>query len=56
MQWNDIGYLISKTRYNENSLIAEFFTEFSKISSWQKTVIAKLEQLALAFLNGTFID
>ena len=28
MQWNDIGYLISKTRYNENSLIAEFFTEF----------------------------
>ena len=27
MQWNDIGYLISKTRYNENSIIAEFFTE-----------------------------
>ena len=28
MQWNDTGYLISKTRYNENSLIAEFFTEY----------------------------
>ena len=27
MQWNDIGYLISKTRYNENSIITEFFTE-----------------------------
>ena len=27
MKWNDIGYLISKTKYNENSLIAEFFTE-----------------------------
>ena len=27
MQWNDIGYLISKTSYSENSLIAEFFTE-----------------------------
>ena len=32
MQWNDIGYLISKTRYNENSLIAEFFTEFHGFS------------------------
>ena len=28
MQWNDIGYLISKTRYNENSVIAEFFTKY----------------------------
>ena len=27
MQWDDIGFLISKNRYNENSLIAEFFTE-----------------------------
>ena len=27
MQWNDKGYLISKTKYNENSVIAEFFTE-----------------------------
>ena len=26
MQWDDIGYLISKNRYNENSIIAEFFT------------------------------
>ncbi len=28
MQWDDIGYLISKNRYNENSVIAEFFTEY----------------------------
>ena len=28
MQWNDNGYLISKTKYNENSIIAEFFTEY----------------------------
>ena len=27
MQWNDNGYLISKNKYNENSVIAEFFTE-----------------------------
>ena len=27
MQWDDIGYLISKNRYSENSIIAEFYTE-----------------------------
>ena len=27
MIWNDIGYLLSKNRYNENSLIAEIFTK-----------------------------
>jgi len=27
MQWDDIGYLVSKNRYNENSIIAEFFTK-----------------------------
>ena len=27
MQWDDIGYLISNNRYNENSTITEFFTE-----------------------------
>ena len=26
MNWSDEGFLISKTRYNENSIIAEFFT------------------------------
>ena len=26
MQWNDVGYLISKNKYNENSLITEFYT------------------------------
>ena len=28
MNWQDKGYLISKNKYNENSIIAEFFTEF----------------------------
>ena len=28
MQWDDIGYLISKNRYNENSLIVEFFSKY----------------------------
>ena len=28
MSWIDEGYLISKTKYNENSIIAEFFTNF----------------------------
>ena len=27
MIWDDIGFLLSKNRYNENSLIAEIFTE-----------------------------
>tara|TARA_Y100000590_G_scaffold443320_1_gene572596 strand:- start:2076 stop:2756 length:681 start_codon:yes stop_codon:yes gene_type:complete len=27
MQWDDIGFLISKNRYSENSVIAEFFTK-----------------------------
>jgi len=27
MNWSDEGFLISKTRYNENSLIAEIFTK-----------------------------
>ena len=27
MQWDDIGYLISKNKYNENSAIVEFFTK-----------------------------
>ena len=27
MYWDDTGYLISKNRYNENSIIAEFYTE-----------------------------
>ena len=26
MQWDDTGYLISKNKYNENSVVAEFFT------------------------------
>ena len=27
MQWNDIGFLISQNKYNENSSIVELFTE-----------------------------
>ena len=27
MQWDDVGYLVSKNRYNENSVIAEFYTK-----------------------------
>ena len=27
MNWDDSAYLISKNRYNENSIIAEVFTE-----------------------------
>ena len=33
MNWDDTGYLISKNRYSENSIIAEIFTEnYGKIS------------------------
>ena len=27
MNWSDEGFLIGKTRYNENSLIAEIYTK-----------------------------
>ena len=27
MNWDDLGFLLSKNRYNENSLIAEVFTK-----------------------------
>ena len=27
MQWDDIGFLLSKNRFNENSVIAEFYTK-----------------------------
>ncbi len=27
MNWDDVGYLLSKNKYNENSLIAEIFTK-----------------------------
>ncbi len=27
MNWDDTGFLLSKTRYNENSIISEFFTK-----------------------------
>ena len=27
MNWDDTGFLLSKNRYNENSLIAEIFTK-----------------------------
>ena len=27
MNWNDVGFLISKNKYNENSLISEIFTK-----------------------------
>ena len=27
MIWDDTGYLLSKNRYNENSLIVEIFTK-----------------------------
>ena len=33
MNWDDTGFLLSKNRYNENSLIAEIFTkDHGKIS------------------------
>ena len=27
MHWDNVGFLLSKNRYNENSVIAEFFTK-----------------------------
>ena len=27
MMWDDLGFLLSKNRYNENSLIAEIYTK-----------------------------
>ena len=34
MNWQDKGYLLSKNKYNENSVISEFYTEnHGKISA-----------------------
>ena len=34
MNWDDTGFLISKNRYNENSLISEIYTKnHGKISA-----------------------
>ena len=27
MQWDDVGYLVLKNRYNENSVIVEIYTK-----------------------------
>jgi DNA repair protein RecO (recombination protein O) len=27
MSWDDVGFLVSKNKYNENSLITEIFTK-----------------------------
>ena len=27
MNWQDVGYLLSKNKYSENNSIADFFTE-----------------------------
>ena len=33
MIWDDIGFLLSKNRYNENSLISDIYTKnFGKVS------------------------
>ena len=33
MIWDDVGFLLSKNKYNENSLIAEVFTiDHGKVS------------------------
>tara|TARA_A100000164_G_scaffold347144_1_gene348349 strand:- start:28 stop:708 length:681 start_codon:yes stop_codon:yes gene_type:complete len=33
MTWNDLGFLLSKNKYSENSLIAEFYTKnYGKVS------------------------
>ena len=33
MTWDDVGFLLSKIRYNENSIIAEIFTKnYGKVS------------------------
>ena len=58
MNWDDTGFLLSKNRYNENSLIAEIFTEdhgkisgiifggtskkIKKLSTNRKSIIHKL--------------
>ncbi len=34
MNWQDKGYLLSLNKYNENSSIAEFYTENNGENSW----------------------
>ena len=47
MNWDDKGFLLSKNQYNENSLIAEIFTQdHGKISGIISVVLQKNQKLS----------
>ncbi len=57
MNWDDSGYLISKSRYNENSLIVEIFTQnHGKISGIIFGGISKKIKNYLQIGNKLFVN
>ena len=46
MNWDDTDFLISKNRYNENSLISEFYTKNH----------GKISGIVFEFNNGKIIS
>ena len=60
MNWDDVGFLISKNKYNENSLISEIYTKshgkvsgiiFGGTSKKMKTGFQKRKNTKLIELN-----
>ena len=46
MNWDDTGFLISKNRYNENSIISDFYTKnHGKISGIVLEVLQKKSKI-----------
>ena len=63
MNWDDTGFLLSKNRYNENSLISEFYTKnhgkisgivFGGTSKKIKNYLQIGNQLYLNYLKSLF--
>ena len=53
MNWDDTGFLLSKNRYNENSIIAEVYTEkHGKISG----IIFAIGSINLKPFSSTSLD
>ena len=65
MNWDDTGFLISKNRYNENSLISEIYTKnhgkvsgvifggtSKKIKNQGGVIVIAIEKLAAVLISG----
>ena len=57
MIWSDCGYLLSKVKFGENSVIAEFFTEnYGKVSGVIYGATSKKIKNYLQIGNQLFVN